>query len=83
MDFALGVLAELFGAQKADAVQLAAEYDPQPPRALGRLELARPMLVARVRARTSTRQEQRLRVSTAAPERLRGGGPTRAKSGDR
>ena len=69
---ALGVLAELFGEQEADAVQLATEYDPQPARAVGRPELATPELVERVRAQTQARQERRSRVSAAAAQRLRG-----------
>ena len=72
VDFALGVLAELFGEQEADAVQLATEYDPQPARAVGRPELATPELVERVRAQTQARQERRSRVSAAAAQRLRG-----------
>ena len=72
MDFALVVLAELFGVEEADAVQLSAEYDPQPSRAVGRPGLANPALVEQVRAQNAARQGRRLQVSTQAAERLRG-----------
>ena len=79
VDFALSVLAELFGEEEADAVQLAAEYDPQPPRTAGSPELASPALVERVRERAAARQEQRLQVSTAAAGRMRGTRPRDAE----
>jgi len=51
IDMALTVSAEIAGADHAQAVQLAMEYAPEPPFAAGRPELARPEIVAAVRAR--------------------------------
>ncbi|MBH1933878.1 DJ-1/PfpI family protein [Streptomyces sp. AV19] len=72
MDFALVLLAELFGEQEAHAVQLAAEYDPAPPYAAGRPDLAPPDVLELVRSRTAAKQEHRRQVSEEAARRLRG-----------
>ena len=70
VDFALVVLAELFGKQEAQAVQLAVEYDPAPPYDAGRPELAPQEVVARVKARATARQESRFVASKSAANRL-------------
>ena len=50
IDFALVMLAELAGQDYAEAVQLGLEYAPAPPFNSGRPELARPEILAQVRA---------------------------------
>lgn len=52
LDFALAVLAELFGPDTACLTQLQLEYDPQPPFDCGTPHRATPDLVARARAAT-------------------------------
>lgn len=49
IDFALAVVAEIFGQDAAEAVQLRYEYAPAPPFRSGRPDDAAPELVARVR----------------------------------
>ncbi|MGH3536732.1 MAG: DJ-1/PfpI family protein [Pseudonocardiaceae bacterium] len=71
VDFAFVVLAELFGEQEAHAVQLAVEYDPAPPYAVGRPELAAQEVVSRVKARAAARQDNRVLASQSAARRLR------------
>lgn len=51
IDMALAVLAEIAGADHAQAVTLAIEYAPQPPVECGRPELARPEILAAARKR--------------------------------
>jgi transcriptional regulator GlxA family with amidase domain len=51
IDMAFTVVAEIAGADYAQAVQLALEYAPQPPFDSGRPERARPEIVATVRQR--------------------------------
>lgn len=50
IDFGLALAAELAGEEVAKTLQLAFEYDPQPPFACGSPESAGPQLVARLRA---------------------------------
>ena len=50
IDFALTLLAELAGRDYAEAVQLGLEYAPAPPFNSGRPELARPEVLAQVKA---------------------------------
>jgi cyclohexyl-isocyanide hydratase len=49
IDFALVVVAEIWGEQTAKAIQLFLEYDPQPPFDCGSPEKAGPELVARAK----------------------------------
>lgn len=49
IDFAFAMLAELRGADEAEAVRLGLEYDPQPFGAGGTPDTARPEVLARVR----------------------------------
>lgn len=70
MDFALVVLAELFGEREAHAAQLAVEYDPAPPYAAGRPQLASDDVVHRVTTRAEARQDRRMLASQSAARRL-------------
>lgn len=55
IDFGLALAAELAGADAARMIQLALEYDPQPPFDAGSPESAAPELVARYRAMVAPR----------------------------
>lgn len=55
IDFGLALAAELAGAEAARMIQLALEYDPQPPFGAGSPEGAGPELVARYRAMVAPR----------------------------
>ncbi|HEY3912692.1 MAG TPA: DJ-1/PfpI family protein [Stellaceae bacterium] len=67
IDVALSVAAEIAGQAAAEAIQLAIEYDPDPPFASGSPETADPALVAAVRSRAEPRQRDRAeRVARAA-----------------
>jgi transcriptional regulator GlxA family with amidase domain len=59
IDLALTVLAEIAGADYAQAVQLGMEYAPLPPFDCGRPELARPEIVAAARKRSDTVKAER------------------------
>lgn len=54
IDMALTVLAEIAGADFAQGVQLAIEYDPKPPFDSGRPERARPEILAAARKRADS-----------------------------
>ena len=58
VDFGLALAAELAGDEVAKTLQLAFEYDPQPPFDCGSPEKAGPELVARIRASQAQRLEQ-------------------------
>jgi cyclohexyl-isocyanide hydratase len=58
IDFGLALAAELAGEDVARTIQLALEYDPQPPFAAGSPEGAGPALVARYRAAMAPRLAQ-------------------------
>jgi putative intracellular protease/amidase len=62
IDMALVLAAELVGEESAKAIQLAVEYDPQPPFDAGSVEKSSPETVERireiVRARTAASQER-------------------------
>lgn len=67
IDMALTVVAEIAGADYAQAVQLGIEYDPKPPFDSGRPERARPEILAAARKRTdSVRVERDAAVRRAA-----------------
>jgi cyclohexyl-isocyanide hydratase len=69
IDFGLRLVADISGEETARAVQLAIEYNPQPPFDCGHPRLAEPALVERMRTRLSTRQaERRIQVEKAAAE---------------
>ena len=67
IDVALSVAAEIAGRAAAEAIQLAIEYDPDPPFASGSPETADPAVLAAVLARAEPRQRDRAeRVARAA-----------------
>lgn len=51
IDFALHIVADLYGQDVAEAIQLQMEYDPAPPFSTGSLATAPPEFVARARER--------------------------------
>ena len=71
IDFALTVIAQLWGEPVARSVQLGLEYDPQPPFTSGSPRTARPEEVQRQLERTRTMRERRLAASRAAAARLK------------
>jgi cyclohexyl-isocyanide hydratase len=71
MDFALAVIAQLWGEPVARSVQLALEYDPQPPFATGSPRTASPEAVQSLRERSRPFIERRLAASKAAAARLK------------
>ena len=70
IDFALTVAADAFGADLAKSIQLAIEYDPQPPFNAGSPEGAGPALVEKARASAAARQSERLAAVQQAAARL-------------
>ena len=66
IDFALTMLAELAGQDYAEAVQLGLEYAPAPPFNSGRPELARPEILAEMKARMAEMADVRTAAVTAA-----------------
>jgi cyclohexyl-isocyanide hydratase len=67
IDVALVVAAEIAGQAAAEAIQLAIEYDPDPPFAAGSPEAADPAVLVAVLARAEPRQRDRAeRVARAA-----------------
>jgi len=59
IDFGLTIVAQLCGPDVAQEIQLAIEYDPKPPFDAGSPGSAAKDLVARVRARSKARQDER------------------------
>lgn len=59
IDFGLRVIAELRGETVAQAIQLATEYDPQPPFNAGRPDHAPAGVTAALREKMAPRQEER------------------------
>ena len=51
IDFALSLVAEIAGRERAESIQLSLEYDPQPPFKSGHPDIADPKLVALLRDR--------------------------------
>jgi len=70
IDFAFTLLAELAGETVAQAVQLGLEYDPAPPFAAGRPELASPQVLAAYQARMAPLAAQRAAQVAEAAARL-------------
>ena len=66
IDFGFALAAELAGEEAAKTIQLALEYDPQPPFNAGSPQGAGPEIVARLRAL----QEERLQRVAATIERM-------------
>ncbi len=70
IDFALTVVAELAGAETAQAIQLGIEYAPAPPFDAGSPETAPPAILARVRERNAATAGERRRQIEQAAARL-------------
>ncbi|MBU1378638.1 MAG: DJ-1/PfpI family protein [Alphaproteobacteria bacterium] len=70
IDFALVLLEELAGRDYAEAVQLGLEYAPAPPFNAGRPELARPEVLALVKARMAAAVDSRAEAAAQAAERM-------------
>ena len=70
IDFALRVAGELFGAETARRIQLAIEYDPDPPYDSGSPASADEALVAAVRGAAAARQGERQEAVARAAARL-------------
>lgn len=70
IDFALSIVAEMAGADMAQMIQLAIEYDPEPPFAAGSPKVADPALVDRVRTIAAARQRDRADCVRRAAARL-------------
>lgn len=73
IDFALSVVAELAGAETAQAIQLQIEYAPAPPFDAGSPETAAPAILARVRERNAAFAARRRGDIEEAAARLAGG----------
>jgi transcriptional regulator GlxA family with amidase domain len=70
IDFALVMLAELAGQDYAEAIQLSLEYAPAPPFNSGRPELARPEVLALVKARLAQGEAARTQAAEQAAARF-------------
>lgn len=70
IDFAFALIAQLWGTQLAQSVQLALEYDPQPPTQSGSPKSASPDEVQRLLQKTHPVFERRRRATNAAAARL-------------
>jgi cyclohexyl-isocyanide hydratase len=70
IDFALAIAADLHGEEVARAIQLAIEYDPDPPFASGSPANAGPALVETTRSAAAARQEERMAAVMAAADKL-------------
>jgi cyclohexyl-isocyanide hydratase len=70
IDFALSVVAEIAGAETAQAIQLQIEYAPAPPFDAGAPETAPPDILARVRDRNATLAARRRDAVESAAARL-------------
>ncbi|HEY8006750.1 MAG TPA: DJ-1/PfpI family protein [Methylocella sp.] len=70
IDFALTLVAQLFGEERAKRAQLAMEYDPKPPFAGGSPANSAPELVESLRAATATFQKEREIVARRAAAAL-------------
>lgn len=72
IDFALTLMALIFGEERARLTQLGIEYDPAPPFRGGSPRSAKPADVEKVRAGAAPFQERRLEIARAAAARLKG-----------
>ena len=74
IDFALSLVAELAGAETAQAIQLGIEYAPAPPFNAGSPEIAPPEILARATARYAAGAAQRRAAVEAAAARMTAAG---------
>jgi cyclohexyl-isocyanide hydratase len=72
IDFALTLMAEIFGEERARLVQLSMEYDPRPPFVGGSPDNTDPELVRRVRNFSADFVKQREQVARQAAAALKG-----------
>ncbi len=70
IDFALVLLAEMAGQDYAESIQLGLEYAPAPPFNSGRPELARPEVLASIKARMAAMADARTAAVAAAADAL-------------
>ncbi len=70
IDFALVAVAEIYGADVAEALQLGLEYDPKPPFDSGSPQSARPEILARVQATFGPQMNKRRAEAQEAARRL-------------
>lgn len=66
IDFALALVAHLFGEERARKVALSMEYDPRPPFPGGSVASAEPAIIADVRGESAEFQAERERVARRA-----------------
>jgi cyclohexyl-isocyanide hydratase len=66
IDFALTVVARLWGDDTAQLIQLGSEYNPAPPFNAGSPDVAPPRLVAQFRARTQGLTAKRMQAALRA-----------------
>lgn len=71
IDFALALTAQLFGEERAQLVQLAMEYDPQPPFIGGSISTAKEAHIDQLKAFSAAFQERRVNAARLAGEALR------------
>jgi cyclohexyl-isocyanide hydratase len=71
IDFGLRIAAELAGEEVARAIQLAIEYDPDPPFTSGHPDVADPALVEKTRRALSTSLDQRTALAQECVARRR------------
>ena len=64
IDFALVLTARIWGEAAAKAIQLALEYDPQPPFSSGSIKTAEPAIIATMRERMGPLLEKRVATAT-------------------
>jgi cyclohexyl-isocyanide hydratase len=72
IDFALTIIARLWGEELAQLIQLGSEYNPQPPFRTGSPQTAPPELVARFKEISADLTEARRVAADRAAARLRG-----------
>lgn len=70
IDFALNVVADLYGREVAEAIQFQMEYDPAPPFPSGSIAQVSPEFVAAARARISDFTRKRLVATERAAAKL-------------
>ncbi|MBQ2262069.1 MAG: DJ-1/PfpI family protein [Loktanella sp.] len=68
IDFGLEIIADLFGRDTAEIVQLGLEYDPAPPFASGTPQSARPEILAASRDRLSKSRAEREAILASLPQ---------------
>jgi cyclohexyl-isocyanide hydratase len=71
VDFALALVAELYGVEEAKCIQLNLEYDPQPPFKAGSPERASRAMVDKTMQKFAERQARRLAATKSAAARLK------------